>query len=559
MATRSRIGLVAALLFAALALGACHADDNDAKGQADELADPVRREHAIGRLFAILSELLAANKGDRKAAPIKEFNDQTNAQLTKTYIEHPEDTQNGLKMLQLMAEMRDPRTIPALLKGLEWQAEVTEDHAVTSANTLVELDIPAGDRAKVVAKICEALKRVTGARGVDNRMRKGFIEVLGKLKDKGATDTLMEIALRQDESQNFLFNKLAAQQMVFIADPAATDRLVKSLYMFDPAQPMMRMEEDAEAALVAIGKPALEPLLKTVKGENEEVNKLVDLSIEAFRRKDPEVAAAMNKKALVAREAVLTLGKLGFREALDTLLAEAQSDNADRRMTAALALLGITRGPDDTKKVVDAIAAVYEKSDKQARPQLLVGLRHLYANEVMPMLLKIAQTPEPELPPIQMYGWVSYALLANKAESAPLQGILDKDKDELIKPQLVEYLPVIKVSAECDEKVDCWIGKLKDKDKVIVRKAANMLARFGRGNDAAIKALVDQFGNSDLEVRNEALYAVDYLAEKGSDVAIKRIDELQSTEGGRSIWNNFAREALPMRSRMKSRMGGGEG
>jgi HEAT repeat protein len=552
MATRSRF-LAAGLLCAVLALSACHADDNDAKGQADELSDAVRREHAIGRLFAILSERLAASKGDRKAAPMKEFNDATHEQLTKTYLEHPEDTQNGLKILQLMAEMRDPRTVPALLKGLEWQAEVTEDHAVTAANTLVQLDVSPSDRAKVVAKICEALKRVQGARGVDNRMRKGFIEVLGKLKDKGATDTLMEIALRQEESQNFLFNKLAAQQMVYIADPAATDRLVKALYMFDPAMPMMRMEEDAEAALVAIGKPALEPLLAAAKGQNKEVEALVDLSIEAFRRKDPEVAAAMNKKALMAREAVITLGKLGLREALDTLIAETESDNADRRMTAAIALVGLNRQPEDTKRVVEAIGAVYEKSDKQARPQLLVGMRHMYANEVMPLLLKVAQTTETELPPVQMYGWVSYALLANKAESKVLQPILDKE--ELIRPQLEEYKVVIAASEQCDEKVECWVGKLKDGNKVVVRKAANMLARFGRGNEAAIKALVDQFGNSDLEVRNEALAAVDYLAVKGSDIAVKRIDELEETEGGRSIWNNFKREALPARSRLKARAG----
>src|SRR4029079_3879487 len=115
--------------------------------------EPVRGELRMERWCAILSERLAANKGDRKAPPIKEFNDDTKAQLTKTYIEHPEDTENGLRMLQLMAEMRDPRTIPALLKGLEWQAEVTEDHAVTAANTMTVLDIPKEKRGEVIAKI----------------------------------------------------------------------------------------------------------------------------------------------------------------------------------------------------------------------------------------------------------------------------------------------------------------------------------------------------------------------------------------------------------------------
>jgi hypothetical protein len=67
--------------------------------------------------------------------------------------------------------------------------------------------------------------------------------------------------------------------------------------------------------------------------------------------------------------------------------------------------------------------------------------------------------------------------------------------------------------------------------------------------------LVELFGHSDLEVRNEALSAVDYIAVSGSDVAVKKIDDLEAAESGRSIWNNFSREALPTRSRLRSRTG----
>lgn len=544
--------LAVSLLAAALAFSACHADDNDPKGQAEELSDPVRREHAITRLFSIFSARLSEAKGDRNHPSVKEFADVTHEQLVKTYIEHPEDNHNGLKMLQLMSEMRDPRTLPALLKALEWRAEVSEDHAVTAANTITAIEIPADKRGEVVGKICEALERVQGARGIDNRMRKGFIEVLGKLEDKRATPTLVAIALRQDESQNFLFNKLAAQQMISIADPAAVDALVKALYMFDPNQPIgMRMEEDAEAALVAIGKPALEPLLATLRGENEEVEKLVALSIEAVRRKDPEVAAKLDKNTLMAREAVVTIGRLGFREGLDVLLEETQSEDPDRRMTAALALVGINRTPADTPKIVSAMTSVYEKSEKQARPQLLVAFRHLYADEAMPLLLDVAKTTERELPPIQMYGWVSYALLANKEESKHLRPILEKE--ELIKPHLAEYEPAIKAAEECDRNVECWLGKLKHEDKVVLRKASTMLARYGRGNDAAIKGLVQLFSHADLEVRNEALSAVDHMAVNGSKLAVDKIDELEAKEAGRSVWNNFKREALPARSRLMTR------
>ena len=169
----------------------------------------------------------------------------------------------------------------------------------------------------------------------------------------------------------------------------------------------------------------------------------------------------------------------------------------------------------------------------------------------MPFLLKVASTTEKELPPVQMYGWVSYAMLANKAESKVLGPILEKE--ELIAPQLQDYKVAIAAAEQCDKSVECWIGKLKDKDKIVIRKATNMLARYARGNDAAIKAMVDLFSHSDLEVRNEALAAVDAIAINGSDLAVKKIDELEAVEAGRSIWNNFKREALPTRSRLQTR------
>jgi HEAT repeat protein len=262
----------------------------------------------------------------------------------------------------------------------------------------------------------------------------------------------------------------------------------------------------------------------------------------------------MNHDTLVAREAVLALGRIGFRDSIDTLIEESAAEDPDRRMTAALALVSINRAPEDTPKIVEAMTKVYDRSDKQARPQLLVAFRHLYANEVMPLLQKVAKTTETELPPVQMYGWVSYALLANKEESKILGPILEKE--ELIKPQLVDYQVAIKAAEQCDKNVECWLGKLKDKDKIVVRKAATMLARYGRGNEAAIKGLVELFGHSDLEVRNEALSAVDYIAVQGSDLAVKKIDELEASESGRSVWSNFSREALPTRSRLKTRSAG---
>ncbi|MDD9941678.1 MAG: hypothetical protein OXU20_11600 [Myxococcales bacterium] len=544
-----RGGLLCGVVF----LLACHADLDDPKGQAQELDDPVRREHAIGRLQAIYSKALAAAKGDRSAESVKTVVDASVDQLVKTYVDNPDNVVNGTRILGLLQEMRDPRALPALVRALEWRAEVSEDHAVIAARTLTEIAVPDGEKAKVVEGICTALERVEGARGLDNRLRKGFIEALGKLADKGATDTLIKIALSDNSDQNFLFNILAAQQLVKIADPKAVAPMIKGLFLAPADNPAMRMNDVATSALVAVGKPALQPLMDTLAGQNEEANQAVKNYIEAIRQKDANAAANLDPSAIIAGEATYALGKIGYRDSLDALIKETQSKHPDRRFAAALALPGINRTEADTAAVVGAMTKVYSQTDKQQRPQLLVAARHLYADEVMPFLYSVAKTTEKELPPVQMYGYVSYAMLADAEESAKLKPIFDKE--EMLRPHLKEMEVAIAAAKACDRKVECWVGKLGDKEKVVLRKAANMLARFGRGNQEAIAGLVKLFAHSDLEVRNEALYAVDYMATKGSQAAVDKIEEIEAREGGRSSWNNFKREALPTRSRLLLRAG----
>lgn len=534
-------------------LSACHPDDNDAKGQAGDLQDPVRREYALVRLQAIFGARLSDAKGDRTQPPVKEFVDSTNELLTKAYVEHPEDAQNGLRMLSLMNEMRDPRTLPALIKALDWKAEVSEDHAVTAALTLSEIQIPEDQRGAVVEALGKALLRVDGARGADNRMRKAFIEVLGKLKDKRAADALTKVALKRDASQSFLFNILAAQQLVAIADPSTIPTFIQGLYWFDANNPAMRMNDIATSGLVAIGKPALEPLLKVLRGEDETANGVVKMYIQSVKLKDADAARKMDARALVANEASFTLGKLGYREALDPLIEESKSPDKTRAVAASLSLVSVVRKDEDTPKIVEALTRVYNAAEMASRPQILVAMRHLYAPELMPFLLNVTKTKGKEMgsDAARMYAFQSYAMLANKSEMAALKVIFDKDP--LFKEQLPDHIPLFAASAACDATIDCWTGKLKDTDKIMLRKAASMLARFGRGDQKAIHALVQLFSHRDLEVRNEALSSVDAMAVKGSKEAIDKIDELEAAEAGRSIWNNFKREALPTRSRLQLR------
>ena len=229
-------GWAVAILVAALGFG-CHAAENDPAGQAGELSDPVRRENAIFNLKKIYTETLAANGGDRNSAGVEEVADVIVGPLTQAYIDFPEDRINGLGILDLLYEMQDPRSLPALLEALNWRNEVSEDHAIRAAQTIQRLTVPPAERPTVIQALSRSLERITDARTVDNKMRVEMIRALGSLEDRGATEILTSIATKQDEKQNFLINRLAAQQLGELKDPSAIPALIKCLFLFAPGRP----------------------------------------------------------------------------------------------------------------------------------------------------------------------------------------------------------------------------------------------------------------------------------------------------------------------------------
>ena len=547
----------------ALAIG-CHADPNDPAGQAGELSDAVRRENAIANLHRLSPAAGARAAGDRTAQGPRAVADVTVERLTATYVEHPEDMQNGLRILDLLVEMRDPRSLPALTKALEWRPEVSEEHAIRAARVLQQIELDDAQKGEVVAAISTALRAVRQNRGVDNRMRIEFLRALGTIGDARATPVLEEVLLRQAETQDFLINRLAAEQMGRIADPASAPALIKALYLFGANNPAMRMNDVAGQALVRIGRPALEPLLATLRGENAEANQIAAQYIAAVRQRDAAAAGQMSQQSIISNEASFALGQLGFREAIDPLIAETQAggtgalspQDAGRVMGAAIALVSINREESDTQRIRDALLAAYNRVELPSQMQLLVGMQHFMDPGLLPFLLQKAQRPrrvEDEIPDQRVLAYRAYAFLANAEEIAALQALQRSEPEGITRDAWADFDPMIAATTECNQDLACWQRKLTDSSGLVARKAAYMVARYGRGNAEAIAALVGQLGHSDSEVRGEVLYALDYAASSGSPEAIARIDELGQQEQGRAIWSRTESLARAIQARLQAR------
>jgi HEAT repeat protein len=191
------------------------------------------------------------------------------------------------------------------------------------------------------------------------------------------------------------------------------------------------------------------------------------------------------------------------------------------------------------------------------RGQLLAAMAHTYDPELMPFIYEqvVDKRANPEL---RLIAVQNYALLANKAEAEQLsRAIAAEPASEKggYREKFEERRALLDLANECDTGVDCWVSKAASADNNKARKGAYMLGRYGAGKGKAINALVGQLGSDDLGVRLSALMALDRIADKGSNAAVLKIDELRTREEGQSVWTRFRVEALPIQARLRSRGG----
>jgi HEAT repeat protein len=286
----------------------------------------------------------------------------------------------------------------------------------------------------------------------------------------------------------------------------------------------------------------------------------------------------MSPDSIVVGEAAYSLGQLGFREAIDPLIAEVnQIDEGERpdsieedardeahMVAAALALVSINREASDTPRIREALITVYNRLSprirfgRPSRPQILVAMQHFQDPDLLPFLTARAQRPargQEDDPNIRILAFRAAILLANAAEAAPLQQILEREPEGDSRDGFNEFEPLFAVITECNEDLGCWTRKLADSNTLIARKATYMVARYGRGNPDAVGALVAHIGHTDEETRGEVLYALDFTATRGSPEAVARIDELRRQEEGRAIWQHIESLALAVQARLASRSG----
>ncbi len=552
----TRLLLLAMLAALSAPLVACHADANDPEGQAEELADPVRRQNAIHNLQQIFSNTLADAGGDRSAPAVTAVTTVIVPALTQTYLDNQDDRSNGQAILDLLKEIQDPASLPALKKALEWRTGVTEQHAIRAAQAIGSMELPDGEKPAVATALGAAFNLISGVREADNQMRIEFVRALGSLHHNSATPVLVQIMQNQSENQHFLINRLAARMLGEFGDPMAVEPMIGALFQFAPNNPAMRMNDVASEALVRIGRPALQPMLQVLAGEHAAANTAADALIAAIRQRQPNLT--INRAQVVGPEATSTLGMLGSADAFDPLLAETRAEELDRKLNGCVALTRLSLSEAQHTQVRTVITTLYNglsSREVATRAQLLATMANTFDPGYLPLFLAQARDND-QHPAIRETAIAGLAKLANAAQATELRAVIaaDSDNAQRYNEHVGGYLTV---AAECNSDVACYIGKLTDADAKVAEKAAYMVGLLAAdGQEDAMTALAAQLGHSTFEVRFAALLAVDHIAVRGSQAGIDKIEELRDQEQGRAIWEQFKSIALPIQARLRSRLPG---
>lgn len=464
-----------------------------------------------------------------------------------------EDPELRSEAALLIGNIGNESSAEALLAGIDWKAGAGRDkkgRAAATANERIAKALGAvakpGDE-----KAVDALKRLAASPHQNTQL--GAVWALGQLKATSAVQDLIDIA---DGHQNNYMVKNAIIALGDIGDEKAVPVLIKLLF-FERGVSFYR---EASYALFQIGKPAVEPLLQVYAGKYEPIEEL---------HVDPGVQRA---------KAIEVLGDIGDERFVPMALESSAVAVTDTASALTRAKADVALGRLGVKKAVPVLVKHWDDVDVSKSEFALASVAQIGARDVVPALLQMsthdgymnqcvkvqqnkeaqcrfseAQVRRPRLMALsqlstgaELDAWNKMIEESDKliAEETQKMGATDevekkvaeaaKKGHEKTKKLLEERKPMLEAAKECGDKVDCWVGKLKDKDARVREKAGYEL--MYSGDEKALTALIEALGDQDNEARYAAILAVWRAMPKGDlgKKALARVEQILEDEKGKT-------------------------
>lgn len=450
------------------------------------------------------------------------------------------------KAAQLVGEIGDESSVPALIEGIDWNAGAGRDKKSRKAATaneriaqaLTKVSKPGNEQA------IEALKRLAGSNHLNTQL--ASVVGLGDLKATSAVQDLIDIA---DGHPNNFMAKNAIVSLGKIGDPKAIPVLIKMMF-FERGVSFYR---EASYALFQIGKESIDPLIKVYNADYEGIE---DMHVPAGVQKAKAIEVLTDLGGPKVEPLIVTLSGIDVQDTATTL-ARAKAHTAVGRLGIKKAAPILMKHWDnvDVSQSEFALHSVSQVGHRAAIKPLLDMTTHegfmkqcvkTQDNPEAACLFSEAQVRKVRIQALSRLAtgdmldeWEKMIANADKlikeqaerAKSAKGQEkqIATKSKagHEKTKKLLVETKPMVAAAKECGEKVDCWIKKAKDDNPRVREKAGYEL--LYSGDPKATPALIENLADQDNEARYAAILAIWQRMPK--EGAMKIAEILKSEKG----------------------------
>jgi len=522
------------------------ADENDPGTHVKRLDDPATASAAVNRLVQYFEDAMTRDNKDRNGPTVKPLLDQIVEPLSKKCVAGDLDERTNSKLIKFVSDTRDPRGGPCLIKALkDYKPESTEEDVRWAARAVgaMKLKEAAGPLLEVFAKVKPSKPKAFG-------IHRDVYDAMKAVNDpswEGQLITMLGRPINDPKDIGTMRDELFWQ--ITSAELLGLQKSEKAI------QPLLRMlvspaksngHATAILALVKIGKPAVQPVIDLLEGNNKE---LIEYSkTEQLKAAGDKPTNEQKKLAETAHisQAALILGTIGRQDTAAPLMTALEKSTDDTaKAIIARELSKVPKAPETIK----AFQAVYEKTGVTqsippgigAREALLEASGSFFDASFVPWIVRTAleaKGEEADVAPVRDVSLLTAMKLMTADQVAEVDKLFNKPQTGADgKPSTVgksfekEYKQAKDLLQACGDNAECYLGKAADpanqqKDTQFVGiKSAYMMGIVGKPEVS--QKIIDAMPKiTNAAVRFVSVSVVDYLSPKGDPAVAQKLQAI---------------------------------
>ncbi|MGK3990023.1 hypothetical protein WME99_43675 [Sorangium sp. So ce136] len=534
------------------------ADENDPETHVKRLDDPATLTPSVNRLVQFFEDAMTRDNKDRNGPNVKPLLDKIIEPMTQKCVAGDLDERTNSKLIKFISDTRDPRGEACLIKALkDYKPESTEEDVRWAVRGLGAM------KSKAAAgPLMDVFLKLQHGKAKGSTISRDVHDAMVEINDpswEGQLITTIGRPINDPKDVATMRNELfwqitAAELLGWQRSEKAVVPLLKVV--------LSPLKADAATtailALTKIGKPAIQPTIALLQGDQKE---LVEYSkVENLKGAGDKPGAEQKKAAETAHvaAAALVLATIGRQESSQPLLAALEKSEDVPRAIIARELTKVPKTPE----IIAAFQAAYDKTPASleippaginARVMLAEAASNFFDASIVPWIVKTGLEARGEEDDVAQIRDVSLqtALKLMKpdqiADVDRLAGTRTSGGGTVGKSMEKELKIAKDLLGACGAKVECYIGKLSDPASQAKEtqfqgiKAAYMVGVVG--TPEVRQQIIDAMPKiSNAAVRFVSVSVIDALSPKGdAEVATKLqkiVDEGEATKDAEKIAGN---------------------